>query len=145
MSASQSSAQAHLESPDNLTVCNGDPCRLSSSALPFQMLIRHVTAWQGPPIISPSSSDLIARLRSLYSASIVPFSDTYSPSKNFRISLFLTLQACWMSAADCETFSTELPVSSIWSLTPLEGSTSTPSSMRTRRTIFSPRKFLRGC
>lgn len=62
--------------------------------------------------------------------------------RTFRISLFLTLQICWMSAALWETFSRSLPVrrsSSFWAL---EASTSTPSCMTTFLTIFSPKKFL---
>lgn len=63
-------------------------------------------------------------------------------SRTFRISLFLTRQICWMSAALCDTFSREFPVmvnSSFWFF---EISTSTPSCIVTRRTIFSPKKFL---
>ena len=82
------------------------------------------------------------RAISLYSSAMLPRSLTYRPSKNFRISLFRTLQICWRSAADCETFSRLLPVISIWSFTPFEASTVTPSCMVTLRTIFSPKKFL---
>ena len=60
----------------------------------------------------------------------------------FRISLFRTLQICWMSAADCETFSSELPYNCSSSFWFFEGSTSTPGCMTTLRTIFSPMKFL---
>lgn len=77
-----------------------------------------------------------------YSSTMFVFSLTYNPSKNFRMSLFRTRHACWMSAADCETFSRLLPVSSIWSLTFFDASTSTPGWQTMRRTIFSPRKFL---
>ena len=59
-----------------------------------------------------------------------------------RISLFLTLQICWMSAALCETFSSELPVNCNSSFWFLDASTSTPSCIVTFRTIFSPRKLL---
>jgi hypothetical protein len=38
-------------------------------------------------------------------SSMLPRSDTYRPSKNFRISLLRTLQICWMSAALWETSS----------------------------------------
>jgi len=48
----------------------------------------------------------------VYSSTMLPFSLTYRPSKNFRISLFRTLQICWISAADCETASRLLPESS---------------------------------
>jgi hypothetical protein len=60
----------------------------------------------------------------------------------FRISLFLTLQICWMSAALCETFSRELPLNCSSSFWFLETSTSTPGCITTLRTIFSPMKFL---
>jgi hypothetical protein len=60
----------------------------------------------------------------------------------FRISLFRTLQICWMSAADCETLSSELPYSCSSSFWFFEGSTSTPGCITTFRTIFSPMKFL---
>jgi hypothetical protein len=97
------------------------------------------------------------------SSTMLPFSETYRPSKNyishvstkflifkkggqrnltFRISLFRTLQICWMSAADCETFSSELPYSCSSSFWFFEGSTSTPGCITTFRTIFSPMKFL---
>lgn len=59
-----------------------------------------------------------------------------------RISLFRTLQICWMSAALWETASRELPVMVSSSFWPLETSTSTPPCMVTRRTSFSPMKFL---
>ena len=95
-------------------------------------------------------------------SSIFPRSDTYKPSKNyhendvryigtrrqssgrrtFRISLFLTLHICWISAALCETFSKEFPVSWSSSFTFFEGSTSTPGNKVTLRIIFSPMKFL---
>ena len=60
----------------------------------------------------------------------------------FRISLFRTLQICWMSAADCETFSSELPNNCSSSFWFFDGSTSTPGCMTTLRTIFSPMKIL---
>ena len=63
-------------------------------------------------------------------------------SLTFRISLFRTLQICWMSAADCETFSSEFPNSCSSSFWFFEGSTSTPGCITTLRTIFSPMKFL---
>ena len=98
-----------------------------------------------------------------YASSIFPRSDTYKPSKNyhgnnvrytrtrcqssagptFRISLFLTLHICWISAALCDTFSKEFPVSWSSSFTFFDGSISTPGSKVTLRTIFSPMKFLR--
>jgi hypothetical protein len=60
----------------------------------------------------------------------------------FRISLFRTLHFCWMSAALCETFSRELPLSCSSSFTFFDTSTSTPGCITTLRTIFSPMKFL---
>lgn len=60
----------------------------------------------------------------------------------FRISLFRTLQICWMSAADWETASRELPLRTSSSFWALEISTSTPCCMMTRRTSFSPMKLL---
>ena len=60
----------------------------------------------------------------------------------FRISLFLTLQICWMSAADWETFSRELPLNCSSSFWFFDISTSTPGCITTLRTIFSPMKFL---
>src|SRR6266536_6262016 len=95
------------------------------------------------------------------SCSMLPFSETYRPSKNysnmsaihlasvvvlfvrtFRISLFRTLQICWISAALCETFSRELPDNCSSSFWVFDVSTSTPGCMTTLRTIFSPMKFL---
>lgn len=65
------------------------------------------------------------------------------PSKfTFRISLFRTLQICWMSAALCETFSREFPESWSSSFWVVDASTSTPGCITTFRTIFSPMKFL---
>ncbi|KAL2280707.1 hypothetical protein FJTKL_12412 [Diaporthe vaccinii] len=60
----------------------------------------------------------------------------------FRISLFRTRQICWMSAADWETASRELPDRTSSSFWALEISTSTPDCMMTLRTSFSPMKFL---
>ena len=62
--------------------------------------------------------------------------------RTFRISLFLTRQTCWISAALCDTFSNELPVSWSSSFWVFEVSTSTPGCIVTLRTIFSPRKLL---
>lgn len=59
-----------------------------------------------------------------------------------RISLFRTLQICWMSAALWDTASTELPVMVSSSFWPLETSTVTPPCIVTRRTSFSPMKLL---
>ena len=63
----------------------------------------------------------------------------------FRISLFLTLQICWISAADWDTFSRELPDKTTSSLTLAEVSITTPGNMVTRRMIFSPKKLLSIC
>lgn len=63
-------------------------------------------------------------------------------SLTFRISLFRTRQICWMSAADWETASRELPDRTSSSFWALEISTSTPDCMMTLRTSFSPMKFL---
>ena len=63
-------------------------------------------------------------------------------SPTFRISLFLTRQICWMSAALWETSSSELPLtvnSSFWFF---EISISTPFLIVTRLTIFCPTKLL---
>ena len=49
-----------------------------------------------------------------------------------------------MSAALCETFSRELPVSWSSSFWFFDASTSTPGNIVTRRMIFSPMKFLDG-
>merc|ERR1719445_1678948 len=76
------------------------------------------------------------------SLTTVVFSLTYSPSKNFLISLFLTVVDCWMRAADLDTSSMELPEtisSSFWALL---FSTVTPGAILTLRTYFSPKKFL---
>jgi hypothetical protein len=63
-------------------------------------------------------------------------------SHTFRISLFRTLQICWMSAALCETFSSEFPNNCSSSFWFFDASTSTPGCITTLRTIFSPMKFL---
>jgi len=60
----------------------------------------------------------------------------------FRISLFRTLQICWISAALWETFSSELPDNCSSSFWFFDASTSTPGCMMTFLTIFSPMKFL---
>jgi hypothetical protein len=90
---------------------------------------------------------------------MLPRSDTYRPSKNFRISLLRTLQICWMSAALWETSSRDycvlaekrkrkassaltLPQSCSSSLVFFDASTSTPGLIMTFRTSFSPMKFL---
>lgn len=65
-----------------------------------------------------------------------------STKPTFRISLFLTRQICWISAALCDTFSSEFPVSCSSSFCVFEISTSTPCCIVTFRTIFSPRKLL---
>ena len=62
--------------------------------------------------------------------------------QTFRISLFRTLQICWMSAALWETPSSELPLRTSSSFWAVETATSTPDCMMTLRTIFSPMKFL---
>lgn len=62
--------------------------------------------------------------------------------RTLRISLFRTLQICWMSAALWETASRELPDRTSSSFWALETSTSTPCCMTTRRTSFSPMKLL---
>ncbi len=65
-----------------------------------------------------------------------------SSRHTFRISLFLTRQTCWMSAALCETSSNEFPVSCSSSFWFFDISTSTPGRIVTFRTIFSPIKLL---
>lgn len=60
----------------------------------------------------PNTPASLQACNTVYAASTLPRSLTYRPSKNFRISLFLTRHACWISAADCDTFSSELPLSS---------------------------------
>merc|ERR550532_624589 len=69
------------------------------------------------------------------------FSLTYTPSKNLRISLFLTVVDCWIRAADLETSSISFPWrmnSSFWAF---EASHVTPGSMFTIRVNFSPKKL----
>ena len=62
--------------------------------------------------------------------------------RTLRIPLLRTRQICWMSAADWETPSRELPKRTSSSFWALEISTSTPGCITTRRTIFSPMKLL---
>lgn len=62
--------------------------------------------------------------------------------RTFRISLFRTRQICWMSAALCETASSELPLRISSSFCAFEISASTPGCITTFRTIFSPMKLL---
>jgi len=80
--------------------------------------------------------------RTTIQSQYIIFQRSGSSNRTFRISLFRTLQICWMSAALCETFSRELPnnwSSSFWFF---DASTSTPGCITTLRTIFSPMKFL---
>merc|ERR1719445_111243 len=75
------------------------------------------------------------------SLTTVVFSLTYRPSRNFLISLFLTVVDCWMRAADCETASMEFPCRMSSSFCPLLFSTVTPGCILTLRMNFSPRKL----
>lgn len=50
--------------------------------------------------------EIIVIRRGIYSSSCttVVFSDTYNPSKNFLISLFLTVVDCWIRAAETKVY-----------------------------------------
>merc|ERR1719348_902674 len=73
-------------------------------------------------------------------SSMAPWELTYTPSRNFRISLPFTRQLWRINAHDCDTKSMSVPVMESSSLVPVL-STLTPSSMLTTRTRFSPKKF----
>ena len=68
---------------------------------------------QAPTAVCDAEKLIVARMpvkkpvlpKTVYSSTMLPLSETYRPSKNFRISLLRTLQICWMSAALWETSS----------------------------------------
>lgn len=118
-------------------------------------LLRNMQSSRSPPIVAeekcPTRSiiDDVAFLRNVQTVqklvlcvSTCHNSTSLEEYSTFRISLFRTLQICWISAALCETFSRELPLNWSSSFWVFDASTSTPGCITTLRTIFSPMKFL---
>ena len=69
---------------------------------------------------------------------MLPFSDTYTPSKNFRMSFFLTWHDMLMSAADLLTSSMSLPEMTSSSLTLVDRTTLTPTQRETVKSVRLP-------